>query len=185
MIKLNLFTAFLLLCSCYARTGFSQEKKAVKRITVAASDSLLSLPGTVKKQLSSIQAKPAHLVFTGGEGKLTETGSRWLAAKQGLQIYRVNLSAVVSKYIGETEKNLEKLFDEASKDNTLLLFDEADALFGKRTGVKDAHDKYSNAEVSYLLQRIEAFKGTVIINCNTDDCIKQSESKGLTIISLK
>lgn len=185
MIKLNLFTAFLLLCSCCACTGFSQEKKAVKKITVAAADSLLSLPGSVKKQLSSIQAKQAHLVFTGADAKLTETGSRWLAAKQGRQIYRVDLSAVISKYIGETEKNLDKLFDEASRENVLLLFDEADALFGKRTDVKDAHDKYSNIEVSYLLQRIEAYKGMVVIHCNTDDCIKQSESKGLTIISLK
>lgn len=184
-MKLKLFAAFLLLCSCCACTGFSQEKKAVKKITVAASDSLLNIPGPVKKQFLAINQKKAHLVFTGANGKLTETGSRWLAAKQGLQIHRVDLSAIVSKYIGETEKNLDKLFDKASKENVLLLFDEADALFGKRTDVKDAHDRYSNAEVSYLFQRIESYKGTVIINCDTDDCIKQSELKGFTIISLK
>lgn len=184
-MRFNLCVAFLLLCSCCACTGFSQQKKAIKKITVTASDSLLSFPGTVKKQLSSIQAKQAHLAITGAKGKLTETSSRYLAAKQGRQVYRVDLSAVISKYIGETEKNLDRLFDEASKENVLLLFDEADALFGKRTEVKDAHDKYSNAEVSYLFQRIESYKGTVIINCDTDDCIKQSESKGFTIISLK
>ena len=184
-MKLNLFTAFLLLCSCCACTGFSQGKKAVKKITVAASDSLINIPDPVKKQLLSINRKQAHLVFTGGNGKLTETVSRWLAADQGRQIYRVDLSSIVSKYIGETEKNLYNLFDNASKENVMLLFDEADALFGKRTEVKDAHDKYSNQEVSYLLQCIDAYNGTVVINCNTDDCIKQAESKGLIIIALK
>ena len=73
---------------------------------------------------------------------------------------------MVSKYIGETEKNLETIFDRAEEKEWILFFDEADALFGKRTGVKDAHDKYSNQEVSYLLQRIENYNGLVILATN-------------------
>lgn len=81
-------------------------------------------------------------------------------------VFRVDLSAVVSKYIGETEKNLSQLFDKAQNKNWILFFDEADALFGKRTGIKDAHDRYANQEVSYLLQRVEEFPGLIILASN-------------------
>jgi adenylate kinase family enzyme len=81
-------------------------------------------------------------------------------------VFRVDLSTIVSKYIGETEKNLARLFDEAEHQNWILFFDEADALFGKRTQVKDAHDRYANQEVSYLMQRIESFNGLVILASN-------------------
>lgn len=82
------------------------------------------------------------------------------------EVHRVDLSLVVSKYIGETEKNLARLFDVAERAGWILFFDEADALFGKRTGVSDAHDRYANQEVSYLLQRIEAFSGVVVLASN-------------------
>jgi SpoVK/Ycf46/Vps4 family AAA+-type ATPase len=89
------------------------------------------------------------------------------------EVYRIDLSMVVSKYIGETEKNLSRVFDQAEHRNWILFFDEADALFGKRTQVSDAHDRYANQEVSYLLQRIEEFSGVVIlasnIRANIDD----------------
>ncbi len=173
----------MLLCLT-ACSSFSQQKKAVKKITVAASDSLTALPGKVQKQLAALSNQAGHLVFA-GDSKLTETGSRWLAAKKQQQIYRVDLSAVTGKYIGETEKNLDKIFTEAAESKVVLLIDEADALFGKRTDVKDAHDKYSNAEVAYLLQRIKTYQGTVIIHCNTDDCIKQSAIAGLVKIDLQ
>ena len=81
-------------------------------------------------------------------------------------VYKIDLSMVVSKYIGETEKNLENLFARAESKNWILFFDEADALFGKRTGVRDAHDKYANQEVSYLLQRMEDFDGLIILASN-------------------
>ncbi len=81
-------------------------------------------------------------------------------------VYKIDLSMVVSKYIGETEKNLGKVFDQADHKDWILFFDEADALFGKRTGVEDAHDRYANQEVSFLLQRIETFKGIVILASN-------------------
>ncbi|MCH5690643.1 ATP-binding protein [Niabella sp. W65] len=89
-------------------------------------------------------------------------------------VYRIDLSMVISKYIGETEKNLEALFNRAEAKNWILFFDEADALFGKRTGVRDAHDKYANQEVSYLLQRVEDFDGLVILASNMKSNIDEA-----------
>jgi SpoVK/Ycf46/Vps4 family AAA+-type ATPase len=83
-----------------------------------------------------------------------------------LDLYRVDLSSVVSKYIGETEKNLKLVFDAAEEGGVLLLFDEADALFGKRSEVRDSHDRYANIEVGYLLQRMEAYQGLAILTTN-------------------
>ena len=84
----------------------------------------------------------------------------------GLDVFKLDLSSVVSKYIGETEKNLEAVFEAASSGNMVLFFDEADALFGKRSEVKDARDRYANIEVSYLLQRLEAYDGIVVLATN-------------------
>ena len=89
-----------------------------------------------------------------------------LGKHTGKDVFRVDLSRVVSKYIGETEKNLSRLFDKAENKNWILFFDEADALFSKRTDVRDAHDKYANQEVAYLLQRIEGYNGLVILASN-------------------
>ena len=89
-----------------------------------------------------------------------------IARSLQLDLYRIDLSAVVSKYIGETEKNLRTLFDAAEGTGAILLFDEADALFGKRSEVGDAHDRYANIEVSYLLQRMEAYGGLAILTTN-------------------
>jgi SpoVK/Ycf46/Vps4 family AAA+-type ATPase len=89
-----------------------------------------------------------------------------LAGELSLDLYQIDLSSVVSKYIGETEKNLSAIFQEAELSQALLFFDEADALFGKRTEVKDAHDRYANIEVNYLLQRVEQFEGVVILATN-------------------
>ena len=100
-----------------------------------------------------------------------DADAKWPAAKviaKQLKIgpYRVNLSNVVSKYIGETEKNLDRVFSAAEQKNSLLFFDEADALFGKRTDVKDGHDRYANEQTAYLLQRLEEFVGCVILATN-------------------
>jgi SpoVK/Ycf46/Vps4 family AAA+-type ATPase len=89
-----------------------------------------------------------------------------LAATLRLDLYRIDLSSVVSKYIGETEKNLRRVFDAAEEAAAILLFDEADAIFGKRSEVKDSHDRYANMEVSYLLQRMEAYRGLAILTTN-------------------
>jgi SpoVK/Ycf46/Vps4 family AAA+-type ATPase len=92
--------------------------------------------------------------------------ARFLAGKLGRKLYRIDLSAVSNKYIGETEKNLRRLFDDAEASNAILFFDEADALFGKRSEVQDGHDRYANLETSYLLQRLENYSGLVIFATN-------------------
>jgi SpoVK/Ycf46/Vps4 family AAA+-type ATPase len=89
-----------------------------------------------------------------------------IAAELGLDLYTVNLATVVDKYVGETEKNLERIFSEAVGVNGVLFFDEADAIFGKRSEVRDAHDRYANIEVAYLLQRLETFAGLAILTSN-------------------
>ena len=89
-----------------------------------------------------------------------------IARELSLDLYKIDLSSVVSKYIGETEKNLERIFDEAAASNAILFFDEADALFGKRSEVRDSHDRYANIEISYLLQRMEAYDGVTILATN-------------------
>ena len=86
-----------------------------------------------------------------------------LARDLGKKLYRVDLGAVISKYIGETEKNLRRVFNAARKSRAVLFFDEADALFGKRTEVHDSHDRYANIEINYLLQRIEEYAGVAIL----------------------
>jgi ATPase family associated with various cellular activities (AAA) len=105
-------------------------------------------------------------LFSGESGTGKTLAAEVLANELGLTLYRIDLSAVVSKYIGETEKNLRKVFDAAEDAGAILLFDEADALFGKRSDVKDSHDRYANIEVSYLLQRMEAYRGLAILTTN-------------------
>lgn len=105
-------------------------------------------------------------LFAGPSGTGKTMAAEVLANELDLDLYRIDLSGVVSKYIGETEKNLARVFDAAEEAGAILLFDEADALFGKRTEVKDSHDRYANIEVSYLLQRMEAYRGLAILTTN-------------------
>jgi hypothetical protein len=107
----------------------------------------------------------ALLVGPSGTGKTLAVG--WMASALGLPLYRVDLSAVVSKYIGETEKNLAQLFARAESAEVVLLFDEADAMFGKRTDLKDSNDRFANQQTNYLLQRIETFDGIAILTSNS------------------
>lgn len=107
-----------------------------------------------------------RVLFQGAPGTGKTLAAQVLAKQLGLELYRVDLASVVSKYVGETEKNLARVFDEAQARDWILFFDEADALFGKRTEVRDAHDRYANIEVSYLLQRIESYEGLVILVSN-------------------
>ena len=110
-------------------------------------------------------------VFGGPSGTGKTLAAEVIANDLQLDLYRVDLSAVVSKYIGETEKNLRRVFDAADHGAAVLLFDEADALFGKRTEVKDSHDRYANVEVSYLLQRMESYRGLAILTTNMAEAI--------------
>ena len=105
-------------------------------------------------------------VFRGPSGPAKARIAALIGAEVGSAVHRVDLSDVVSRSIGETEKNLARVFERAEAEGWILFFDEADALFGKRTGVADAHDRYANQEVSWLLQRIEAFDGIVILATN-------------------
>jgi hypothetical protein len=105
-------------------------------------------------------------LFAGESGTGKTMAAEVLASEMHLALFRIDLSAVVSKYIGETEKNLARVFDAAEDSGAILLFDEADALFGKRSEVKDSHDRYANIEVSYLLQRMEAYRGLAILTTN-------------------
>jgi SpoVK/Ycf46/Vps4 family AAA+-type ATPase len=89
-----------------------------------------------------------------------------LAGSLRLDLYRIDLSGVVSKYIGETEKNLRRVFDAAEEGGAILFFDEADALFGKRSEIKDSHDRYANIEINYLLQRMESYRGVAVLATN-------------------
>ncbi len=110
--------------------------------------------------------KGLSCLFSGTPGTGKTFAAQCLASTLGLNLYRIDLSQVVSKYIGETEKSLSRVFEEAEAGHGILLFDEADALFGKRSEVKDAHDRYANVEVAYLLQRMESFEGISILTTN-------------------
>lgn len=105
-------------------------------------------------------------LFSGESGTGKTMAAEVIANELNLDLYKIDLSKVVNKYIGETEKNLKRIFDAAEDGGAILLFDEADALFGKRSNVKDSHDRYSNIEVSYLLQRMEAYRGVAILTTN-------------------
>jgi len=105
-------------------------------------------------------------LFAGDSGTGKTMAAEVLAHELELDLYRIDLSAVVSKYIGETEKNLRQVFDAAEEGGSILLFDEADALFAKRGEVKDSHDRYANMEVAYLLQRMESYQGLAILTTN-------------------
>jgi AAA+ superfamily predicted ATPase len=110
--------------------------------------------------------KGISLLFAGPSGTGKTMAAEILAGELGLDLYKIDLSTIVSKYIGETEKNLSRIFSEAATSNAILFFDEADALFGKRSEVRDAHDRYANIEINYLLQRMEEYEGVVILATN-------------------
>ena len=166
------------------RPAFSDAFPA-HRITTRLEWSDLVLPAEVMEEIEEIQAWIEHRqtllqdwglerkiksgfrsLFYGPPGTGKTLTASLLGKSTGLDVYRIDLSLVVSKYIGETEKNLAKVFDQAERNDWILFFDEADALFGKRTQTASAHDRYANQEVAYLLQRIEDFSGVVILASN-------------------
>ncbi len=127
--------------------------------------------------------KPGYKALFYGPPGTGKTLTAALLGKQfGLDVYRIDLSMVISKYIGETEQNLEKVFKKAENKNWILFFDEADALFGKRTNISDAHDKYANQEISYLLQRLEEYPGMVILASNMRNNVDEAFTRRLQSI---
>jgi hypothetical protein len=134
----------------------------------------LVVPAETRRQLDEVIAtaklgarqRGSAVLFSGPTGTGKTMAAQIMARELGLDLFKVDLARVVSKYIGETEKNLHAVFAEAEAGGAILFFDEADALFGKRSEVKDSHDRYANLDVAWLLQRIEAHQGLVILATN-------------------
>jgi len=121
-------------------------------------------------------------MFHGGSGTGKTLTAEALAHHLGVDLIKIDLSTVVNKFIGETEKNLSRIFDLASADAGVLFFDEADALFGKRSETKDAHDRHANIEVSYLLQRMESFPGLIVMSTNHPDHLDEAFSRRIAFM---
>jgi SpoVK/Ycf46/Vps4 family AAA+-type ATPase len=121
--------------------------------------------------LQQLLAAPGPALFAGPEGSGKMRAAEEIANTLGVELRRVDLGRLASRYIGETEKNIDALFDAAARDRAVLVLDEADALFGKRTTVRDAHDRYANIDVNHLLARIEAHPGVAIVTTNRRDSL--------------
>ena len=144
-------------------------RKALQELSLQIQQFTTTTP--VAEKTSRRIKRGLKVLFHGPPGTGKTIAATLLGKDNGMPVYRVDLTGLVSKYIGETEKNLERLFTKATQKNGILFFDEADALFGKRTGVKDAHDRYANIDTAWLLQRIEAYKGVLIFATNSKNNI--------------
>jgi hypothetical protein len=131
---------------------------------------------------ASSKGRGVKALFAGDSGTGKTMSAEVVAAELGLDLYVIDLATVVDKYVGETEKNLDRIFAEADRVNGVLLFDEADALFGKRSEVRDAHDRYANVEVAYLLQRMELFEGLAVLTTNLRSNLDEAFSRRLDAI---
>ncbi|MEK6334576.1 MAG: ATP-binding protein [Acidobacteriota bacterium] len=127
--------------------------------------------GAAREKRKSKSATGIGVLFACAETKQRTAAAEMLASELGRDVYHVDLSKIVSKYIGETEKNLRKVFATAQERHSILFFDEADALFGKRSEVKDSHDRYANLEINYLLERIEKYDGIAVISAKRKENI--------------
>lgn len=187
-------------CRIEARAGMEQ---LARRIDTKADWEQLVLPPEQKALLRQITDQVAqrnrvyddwgfrqqmnrglgiNALFAGESGTGKTMAAEVIANTLELDLYRIDLSAVVSKYIGETEKNLRKLFDAAEDSGAILFFDEADALFGKRSEVKDSHDRYANIEINYLLQRMESYRGLAILATNMKGALDKAFVRRLRFI---
>ncbi len=183
--------------------GRSKLNELAQQIDPVAEWEALILPAPQKATLRAITAHIRHrlsvyqdwgfanqgmrglgitALFAGESGTGKTMAAEVLANELHLDLYRIDLASVVSKYIGDTEKNLRRVFDAAEESGAILLFDEADALFGKRSEVKDSHDRYANIEVSYLLQRMEAYRGLAILTTNMKAALDQAFQRRLRFV---
>ncbi|MBL8298417.1 MAG: ATP-binding protein [Rhodanobacteraceae bacterium] len=172
-----------------------------RKVTPAARWDDLVLPLDAQRQLRELCARVAHAtrvledwgfdqrlslgkgssaLFAGPSGTGKTMAAEIIAAELGLDLYKIDLATVVSKYIGETEKNLDRVFSAARDANAILLFDEADAIFGKRSEVRDSHDRYANLEVAYLLQKMEEFEGLAILSTNLKQNLDEAFLRRIT-----
>jgi ATP-dependent 26S proteasome regulatory subunit len=188
--------------ACREQAGWHMEELA-QRITPGYAWDDIVLPEDVFRQLQEISAQVANrarvyedwgfgaglgrgrgigVLFSGPSGTGKTMAAEILASELELDLYRIDLAGVVSKYIGETEKNLRKVFDAAEQSGAILFFDEADALFGKRSEVKDSHDRYANIEVNYLLQRMEDYRGLAILATNRKSALDSAFMRRLRFV---
>ena len=187
--------------TCSAQSRYALEELAQRIEPDAGWEDLVLLPSTMEL-LRAIAAQVPQRVrvyedwglsrggrglgitalFAGPSGTGKTLAAEVIAKHLGVELYRIDLSRVVNKYIGETEKNLRRVFDAAEAGAAVLLFDEADALFGKRSEVKDSHDRYANIEVSYLLQRMESYRGLAILTTNARDALDQAFLRRLRFV---
>ncbi|MFE4797056.1 ATP-binding protein [Streptomyces sp. NPDC056708] len=179
-------------------------ERLARRIEPAVGWDDLVLPSVTRRQLSELALRARHreqvlgqwrmrpgggrgrgviALFAGESGTGKTMSAEVVASELGMELYVVDLSTVVDKYIGETEKNLERIFVEASDVNGILLFDEADAIFGKRSQVKDAHDRHANVESAYLLQRMESFDGIAVLTTNLRANLDEAFTRRLDVIA--
>ncbi|MEU9319773.1 ATP-binding protein [Streptomyces sp. NPDC048295] len=186
-----------------AQNGAGLERLA-RRIEPAVGWDDLVLPPATRHELSELALRARHreqvlgqwrmrpgggrgrgiiALFAGESGTGKTMSAEVVASELGMELYVVDLSTVVDKYIGETEKNLERIFAEASDVNGILLFDEADAIFGKRSQVKDAHDRHANVESAYLLQRMESFDGIAVLTTNLRGNLDEAFTRRLDVIA--
>lgn len=189
-----------LIAACHAQSGGKLDTVAQKIESKYTWDDII-LPIDQKIQLKEIcnqvkyrsvvfgdwgfdqklsRGKGLNVLFSGPSGTGKTMAAEVVSKELGLELYRIELSQVVSKYIGETEKNMRYIFDEAYKSNAILFFDEADALFGKRTEVKDSHDRHANIETSYLLQKMEEYTGVTILATNFRGNIDEAFSRRMS-----
>ena len=162
------------------------KRKTMKRfpsLRTRLSSKRVTLPLRIQAQMDKFrenQKLPMRILLVGKSTKQTLTAA-YLESRTGYPLYRIDLSAVVSKYIGETEKNLDKIFTKAELKDWILYFDEADSLFGKRTDVKDASDRYANIDTNWLLQKMENHKGLIILASNEKSKISDEVLEQLKI----
>jgi len=188
--------------ACRAQCAGRMEDFAQKLTPVQTWDDIV-LPADTSKQLREIAAQVSRraqvyerwgfarrirrgrgisALFSGASGVGKTMSAEALANHLNLDLYRIDLAGVVSKYIGDTEKNLRRIFDAAEQSGAILFFDEADALFGKRTEVKDSHDRYANIEVNYLLQRMEEYRGLAILATNRKSALDRAFLRRLRFV---
>ena len=149
--------------STWADIAVAEQQLRVLRELADSAAHVLQVSEDRQSEIKNLTDRGIVALFTGPSGTGKTMAAEVLARDLHLELYRIDLTRVVSKYIGETEKNLSRIFTDAAASRAILFFDEADALFGKRSEVKDSHDRYANIEVGYFLQRVEEHRGLVII----------------------
>jgi len=188
--------------ACRSQVGADMEEVAQRIRLVHVIDDIV-LPPDVLEQIQDIAAQVenrsrvygtwgfgtrlargagVNALFSGVSGTGKTMAAEILAGRLGLDLYRIDLAGVVSKYIGETEKNLRRVFDAAERSGVVLFFDEADALFGRRSEVRDSHDRYANIEIDYLLQRMEDYRGLAILATNRKTALDRAFMRRLRFL---